>query len=377
MKKFTICLLLIGLIFISACSEDTYWSDDVSIGREVKVGVILSTSGSLAPIGEMVKKGIELALEEVNLVGGVDNSYIRIIFVDDQSIPAQATKVAETFYKQGDIAVIIGGTSDECTLAIASFTSKIRMPLLSPAATGLGITGVGPYVFRNSLTDYNQAKAIAEYASMVRNLRTFAVIYPATTQGMNLNKVFTQRIQEIGGRVIANEMYDQASMDFSELLKKLKVLEPQAIYFPGEVNDILLITRQSEQVGLSTVFLGTNDWSRDEVVKLGGEYMEGAVYTAAFYKNAPDNLVKNFVARFKTKFKKDPDGWAAQGYDAARLVVQAMFAGGKDRQGIKNGLLTIKNFPGVTGLTSFRADGEAEKDPIILGISSKQVSRVE
>lgn len=376
MRRSRICLLSIVLIFIFACGQEREFINQ-SIGREIKIGVILSLTGDLAPAGDMLKKGIELAVEEINRVGGVDNSDLKAIFFDDQGEPAQAAKQAEVFFKAGDIPVIIGSVSNEGTIAIASFTSKVRMPLIVPAAGGLSITGVGPFIFRDSLTDYSQAKTMAENAFMVKNLRKFAVIYPDSEQGINLNKVFTQRIQEIGGRVIANEMYQPPMKDFSTLLAKLKVLEPQAIYFPGQLDDILLITRQAAQQGLKTVFLGINEWSRDEVIRLGETYVEGAMYTAAFYKDSPDELVKNFVRRFKEKFKKDPDGWAAQGYDTARLVAQAMFSGGKNRQGIKDGLLKVKNFPGVTGTISFRTDGEAEKEITVLGISGGKVIKLQ
>jgi branched-chain amino acid transport system substrate-binding protein len=377
MEKLKLFLLLIGLIFIFACEADTGPINKNTSG-EVKIGVILSVSGDLAPVGDMIRKGIELAVDEINLVGGVDDSKIILVFADDASVPSEASKAAEEFVKDDSIKAIIGGVSDESTIAIASLTSKVRMPLISPAASGVGITGVGPYIFRNGLTDYAQAKTIAEYAFMAKNLRTFAVIYPNTRQGVSFNRIFTQRIQEIGGKILANEMYSTGTMnDFSGILRKLKVLEPQVVYFPGQSDDIVIVTRQAEEVGLSTVFLGTNDWSQDQVVRLGGEYMDGDAYTAAFYKDSPDGVVANFVSRFRLKFQKDPDGWAAQGYDAARLIAQAMFAGGKDRQGIKDGLLTIKNFPGVTGQTSFRPDGETDKEIVILGVSGKKVVRVQ
>ena len=376
MKKNKICLLLIFLFFIFACGKQKQFINK-GRGEKLKLGVILSLSGELSPVGQMLKEGIELAVEEINLIGGVDDSELELVFFDDHGDPVKSTNGAEEFFKQGDIPVIIGSISNECTIAIASFTSKVRMPIISPAAGRVGITGIGPYTFRNSLTDYEQAKSIAEHAFTIKNLRTFAVVYPNNNQGITLNKIFTQRIQEIGGKVIANEMYEEPMEDFSMLLKKLKVIEPQAIYFPGKKNDILLMTRQACETGLNVIFLGTNEWAHDDIVNFGENYVNGAIYTAAFYKDSNKPLVRNFIRRFTRKFNKEPDGWAAQGYDAARIVVQAIFAGGKDRQGIKDGLLKVKNFPGVTGSTSFKPSGEVEKEIIVLGIYNGEILQLQ
>ncbi len=376
MKTTKICLLLISLSLIFACGKEKI-SINEEEPKEIKIGVILSLSGDLAPIGQMVQKGIELAVEEINLIGGVDNSKLKLIFFDDKSETAESSKGAEMFFREGDIPVIIGGVSNDSTISIISVTSKIRMPVISPVASGIGISKVSPYVFRNGLTDVSQAKAMAEHAFTVMKLRTFAVIYSNDEQGVNLNRIFSQRIQEIGGKIIANESYDSPASDFSVLLSKLKVIEPQAIYFTGKINDILLITRQSVSQGLNVSFLGTDNWREDELITLGGEYVEGAVYTASFNKYSSDKLVVNFVQRFRDKFRTEPNSWSAQGYDAARLVVQAMFSGGKDKQGIKDGLLKIKNFPGVTGKISFDSTGEVERDIIILGINNGKVLQLQ
>lgn len=376
MRNYKICLLLIFLFFIFACGKQKGFIDK-GRGKKIKIGVILSLSGELSPIGQMLKEGIELAVEEINLIGGVDDSELELVFFDDQGDPVKSANGAEKFFTQGDIPVIIGSVSNECTIAIASFTSKVRMPMISPAASRVGITGIGPYTFRNSLTDYEQAKSIAEHAFTIKNIRTFAVIYPNNNQGITLNKIFTQRIQEIGGKVIANEMYEEPAGDFSTLLKKLKVIEPQAIYFPGKKNDILLITRQAYEAGLNVIFLGTNEWAQNDIISFGGDYVSGAIYTAAFYKDSNQPLVRNFIRRFKKKFNKEPDGWAAQGYDVVRIVIQAMFAGSKDRQGIKDGLLKVINFPGVTGRTSFKPTGEVEKEVIILGIYNGEILQLQ
>ncbi|MFH1784384.1 MAG: ABC transporter substrate-binding protein [bacterium] len=376
MKRFVLLLMCFVLSFMLACERENRFISRTG-PREINIGVILPLTGELSGVGQKVKKGIALAADEINMIGGVDGSRIRLLFFDDKGYTDESARGAEKFLMLGDVTVLIGSVSNESTISIASITSKVRMPMMAPVASQVGITNIGPYTFRNSLTDHDQARNIAEYAFTMKSFRTFAVVYPNTQQGMVLNKIFTQRIQEIGGKVIANEQYSTPIMDFSALVSKLKVIEPQTIYFAGSFNEAVAIAREANQQNLDVVFLGTSEWGNGDIIESGGIYMNGAIFTSSFYKDSTDPLSVNFVKRFEMNFREDPDGFAAQGYDALRVIVQAMFVGGKTREGIREGLLKIENFPGVTGRMSFKANGDVTKEVVILGVYNGQIVQLQ
>jgi branched-chain amino acid transport system substrate-binding protein len=180
--------------------------------------------------------------------------------------------------------------------------------------------------------------------------------------GIGLTKVFEKVFESLGGRILAIEYYDQGATDFRTQLSKIKSLNPEAIYLPGYYTEIGLILRQAKEMGLKTKFLSCVGFDNPKVLEIAGNAAEGVIFARPYYDpESNDPIVKTFVKRFRQKFGTDPGIYAAHSYDALKIIATAIKKGGYSADGIKRALYSTKNFPGVTGNTSFDKNGDVEK----------------
>lgn len=176
-----------------------------------KVGVLLPMTGRYKAFGEAVLRGIRLGLE---------GSDVELVVKDTQGDAALAGQAVESLvFEQGAIAAIGPVMADDSRRA-ALMAEELQLPLLTLTRQE-GITDVGPYVFRNMLTNTAQAKAIAQYAMEVQGHKSFAVLYPNVPYGVELANGFWDEVVRRGGQVRGAEHYDFDQTTFTEQAKKL------------------------------------------------------------------------------------------------------------------------------------------------------------
>ncbi|WP_225408345.1 penicillin-binding protein activator [Stigmatella hybrida] len=199
--------------------------------RPRTVGVLLPMTGRFKPIGEAVLRGVQLAL---------NGSDIELIVKDTQGeVNLAGQGVEQLAFDEGAIAVLGPLVPDEARRA-ALVSEELQIPLLTMARQE-GITGIGPYIFRNMLTNSAQAEAIAEYALNVRGIKRFALLYPNLSYGVELANTFWDEVLKRGGVVRGAETYSHDQTTFTNEAKKLVgryYLEDRADYIEGvrEVN---------------------------------------------------------------------------------------------------------------------------------------------
>ncbi len=151
----------------------------------------------------------------------------------------------------------------------------------------------------------------------------------------------------------------------------------QALYMPGHTAvEIPQLASQVHFYGLSPVLLGGHLWENDSVRQEGGKDLEGSYFVTGFYVDSQQGKVKKFADDFLRKFNKRPDFLAAQSYDAMNILLKAVSASAT-RDDIRTNLLTITNYDGVSGLTTFAGHGEADKLVPVLKIQGGQLQQVQ
>jgi hypothetical protein len=150
----------------------------------------------------------------------------------------------------------------------------------------------------------------------------------------------------------------------------------QALYLPAHASEVPLLASQIHFYDLSPVFLGGHLWEAENVLDHGRKEVEGAYFPTGFYVDSPKGSVKKFAEDYQRKYSERPDLLAAQAYDAARMFLQALDAS-DDREDLPRKLLSIRDFDGVTGKTSFEGKGEAEKVVPILRIKNGKYEQVQ
>ncbi len=121
--------------------------------------------------------------------------------------------------------------------------------------------------------------------------------------------------------------------------------------------------------------LGADGFYSGKLVELGGDTVEGALFTAGFYSGDTSEDIQSFVSNYSQEYGSEPDMFAANAYDSMKIVAQALEKSGNDREALKTEMAVIKDYPGITGKTSFAENGEALKEVIILKVENGKFSR--
>lgn len=206
-----------------------------------KIGVIIPYSGKLAPFGKTVLRGIELAVEEENRQR---EKKIALIIKDSQGKSSLVAELMKELVEKERVVAILGPVLSKSVQAAAVVANDLKTPLITPAASAEGIPQSGPYVFRNCLTNPQQAASIASFAVEEMELDTFAVLYPDNRYGQELAALFSAETESWGGRIMAKLSYPPESTDFRPQIEALHKISPQAVFLPDYYDKIILIAPQ-------------------------------------------------------------------------------------------------------------------------------------
>jgi len=330
--------------------------------QDVRIGAVLPLTGDLAIYGQKMKRGIDLAISQVSAEGGVAGRHVQVDYEDDQGDPKTSIAATQKLITVDGVKVIIGGAISATALPCIPIIDRSHVVLFSPAATSPSLSGASKYFFRNWPPDTYDGTAMGEFAAKSLRFKEVAVLYVNNEWGVAISKIFTDTFQANGGRVTITESYEPNGTDFRTQLTKIAVRRPEAIYIPGYLKELITILRQKQELRISTKVLSAYGFYDPQILQQDGGAAEGAIFTAPAYD--PDNQdpgVTRFVSAFHKVYGDKPDIWAAQAYDAARIVIAALQTGVVSGPEIRNAIAKVKDFDGVTGRTSFNANGDVQK----------------
>lgn len=328
----------------------------------VKIGAVLVMSGSGAEYGIDAQRGIDLAVDQLNAKGGIRGKMIKVIYEDNQGEPSSSVSAMQKLISKDNIQVVIGAMYSSNTLAAAPVAEKNKVVLFSPAASSPDLTDAGDYIFRNWPSDVFEGGAVAQFAYDSLGLRKIAIIGVLNDYGVGLKKVFTKRFETLGGIITRFEGYNKDDSDFRTQLTKVTSGEIEGIYLPGYYNEIGQLLRQARNLGIETQFLSCVSFEDPKVLEIAVDAAEGVIYgVPAFDSKSEEPIVKEFVTDFQNKYQREPGVFAAHAYDALKIVMTAIEAGGTTSEGIKEALYNIRDFEGVTGLTNIDMNGDVSK----------------
>lgn len=368
--------LLIGVLAVSmlgvltGCGSSSTSTENSS---ELYIASANPMTGDSAQFGEMKVNAIQLALDEINEKGGIDGKQVKLMVGDDTGNPKEAPNVAQKFAADNNILAVIGHWNSSCTLAARGIYESAGIPVITDSVNKTITDGSSPHMYRISLTDTTQAEHLAKYAYNEMGKRKAAILFTANDFGTGLKNDFTKYFTELGGEIVAAETYFEGqSKDFSPQITKIKGQKPDLLFVAGYYVETALIAQQAKSSGLDVQMLGTEGISSDELIKLGGDAVEGIKFTGFFHPDVEYPGTKEFVDAFRAKYNKEPDTYAALAYDSAKLILEAIEQNGADREGIKNYFDSVKDFPGVAGPISFK-DNSVQRSIIILTVKDGQI----
>ena len=366
-KKLSAALLFVALTAGAAAAES------------VKIGVYLPITGGNAVGGQLELDGVKLAH---NQYPTVDGKKIELVVVDNKSDKVEAANAVKRLIEKDKVRAIVGTYGSSLAMAGGEVAEKAGVPMVGTSCTNPLVTQGKKYVFRVCFIDPFQGAGAADYALKELKAKTAAMLIEVTEDySVGLGNFFKQNFTKNGGKILSVMNYQKGDQDFTAQLTEIISKSPDVLYIPANFAEGAIIMRQARELGAKFKILGGDAMDNPEMVKIGGQSVEGFSYTTfAYSPNMPEKLMspiqKQFTAQWRKAYPgKDPAALTGCGYDAYLLIYNAIKSSkSTDPEKITAAIAATKGMPGVTGTTTINQTHDAEKSVGIIRIENgKQV----
>ena len=406
----------------------------VAIARQLqrgnlRIGVILPLSGYYAEQGKSLLRGIEFALKR-NKPEGLQ---LDLVVRDSESSLLRAIQAAQDMVVDDRIIGVIGELEGDKSIAIGAITSSHGLPLLVPASSLTGVASVGDYVFQLNADLERRGQVLADYSYNELGHRTFATLGPADEYGRQITDAFTERVDELGGSIVAQAWYYDSAQDLSRQFKVIRklgflrfiadtlkaadttlvvvpkekveavwkalndtlkakakpgdptnlvddedvpVLGIDAMFFPVYTEDIPYVASQFAFYNIRAHPLGGSYWYAPEELRKNSRYVDGLVFVSDWFLDEGDPVYLKFRDDFRLVMHANPDRWAAYGYDAMSLFLKAIREGASTRDELKDSLEQMEHVPGIRGETTFKGSHRVNREVNILQFVGGKITRL-
>jgi branched-chain amino acid transport system substrate-binding protein len=340
-------------------------------GGDLPIGLYSSLTGATATFGQSTKDGVALATEEANAAGGVLGRQVRLVIEDNQGKPNEAVNAVLKLIQRDRVVAVLGDVASSLSIAAAPVCQQNRVPMVSPSSTNPKVTEMGDFIFRTCFIDPFQGEVMAKFALDTLKVKTAAVFTDRKNDySVGLAKFFKEKFVAAGGRLVAEEGYQAGDREFKPQLTNLRAANPEAIFVPGYYTECALIARQARELGIKAPLMGGDGWDSDVTIQSGGAAVEGVYFSNHYHQDDPRPEVQAFVRKFRERHDgRAPDAMAVTGYDAAKILYDAIArAGSADPVAIRDALAATRDFQGISGKITIGPDRNARKSAVVLKI---------
>jgi ABC-type branched-subunit amino acid transport system substrate-binding protein len=353
------------------------------------IGCLLPLSGPYRFFGDKALQGIELALHHYTRSKTAPD--FNLIVKDTESQPEKAVAGLKELVDE-KVAAVIGPITTAREAAVEAENQGLPIICLTQKTD---IADLGHFVFQNFITPRMQIKALVRHAVEVLHIHHFAILYPDDHYGHLFSTLFQAEVERRGGVLTDSEIYQSDQTDFSQQIRHIirkpaKVdtrsdrsrsvtaharanVDFEALFIPDAPSKTGLILPQLVYHDIHHVqLLGTNLWHSPKLIEMAKAYCQDAIFTTGFFIENEDLRNRKFVNDFKHSYNESPNFMSAVSYDTTILLLDLMHRKKPlFRSELKEALLEIKDFEGVTGTTAFYANGETKKTPFLLQIKKE------
>jgi branched-chain amino acid transport system substrate-binding protein len=327
-------------------------------GGEILVGEFGSLTGPQATFGTSTHQGIMMAIDEINTAGGINGRKIKVITEDDQSKQEEAANAVSKLISQNGVQAVLGEVASSASMAAGPICQGNKVPMITPSSTNEKVTKIGDYIFRMCFIDNYQGPVMANFALQDLGSKHGAILTDVKNDySTGLTAVIEETYKKAGQQIVAKQSYSNGDSDFHSQLTSIRAANPDVIFVPGYYTDVGQIVSQARDLGIKAPFVGGDGWESPKLLEIGGKALEGCFYANHYFSDDPTPMVHDFVEKYRQRFGAKPDALAALGYDAARVLADAMKRAKKlDGASLRDSIAQTKEFNGVTGVITLGAD---------------------
>ncbi|HEY2615325.1 MAG TPA: ABC transporter substrate-binding protein, partial [Chthoniobacterales bacterium] len=354
---------------LAGCNKNENAAGSAS-GDTIKIGEYACLTGQTASFGTASHNGAALVIDDVNRSGGVLGKKIKLITEDDQSKPGEAATAVRKLISRDHVVAVVGEIASSRSLEAGPIAQQNKIPMVSPGSTNPNVTKIGNYIFRVCFIDPFQGTVMAKFTlNSLKKTRVAVLTDVRQDYSVGLAQFYKEYFTKNGGTIVAEQSYSSGDQDFKAQLTSIKAANPEAIFLPGYYNEVGLIALQARELGLNVPIMGGDGWDSPTLTQIGGSAMEGNFFANHFSTEDQSPVIQDFIRKYRARFNRDPDGMAALGFDAAKVLLDAMTrAGSSDPAKVRDALAATKDFQGVTGKITIDENRNANKSAVVLTI---------
>ena len=335
----------------------------------IKIGVFEPLTGANAGGGQLELEGIKLANK---LYPEVLGKKVELVVVDNKSDKVEAATAAARLIEKDKVVAIIGSWGSSLSMAAGDAVKNAKVPAMGTSATNPLVTQGNEFYFRVCFIDPFQGVVMSNYAFNKLGAKKAAIIQEVSSDyAVGLAKFFTDNFKKLTGdenSVIAVANYNTGDQDFTAQLTNIKAQNPDVIFAPGNFTESALVIKQARQLGIKTPIIGGDAWEAPEFTEIGGDAVEGVVFSTFFASEKPITTESTkLIDAYRAEYSgKDPAAVTALGYDAYLILIRAIeAAGAADSVKIQQALVATKDFQGAAGVVNFDENRNAIKSAVI------------
>ena len=376
MKKRNVCAMaMAGVMCMGLLAGCGSKSGDSADGT-FKIGTIGPLTGDNAIYGNAVANGAQIAVDEINALGG--DIQLSLKAEDDVAAADSAVNAYNTL-KDWDMQVLVGPTTSGSSIAVATEANADRLFMLTPSGSSADITKGKDNVFQVCFTDPNQGTAAADYIAQNMPESKIAVIYQNDIDySQGIRNTFAAEAEAKGLKIVSEGTFTaDTATDFSVQLTAAQAAGADLLFLPIYYQEASVILNQAKTMGFAPTIFGVD--GMDGILTLKGfdtSLAEGVMLLTPFSADAEDEKTQNFVAEYQDRFGEIPNQFAADAYDAVYIVYEGLKAAGctadmspEDICEALVGQITTMSFDGLTGADmTWKATGEVSKAPMAVVI---------
>lgn len=377
MKKFLVLLLVLALVISSfaGCAKS---GDAVSTdAKSLKIGLVGPWTGASAQNGVSMKRGVELAVQDINAAGGAKGYQLELVAYDDQSIPEESVNAVTKLVSQDNVLAIVGAFNSACTLADMEVTNREKVPQITPISMSDDVNKNDDFMFRNTLGATQAGEvfdALAGPGKMVltdgTNSNKVAILWENDDWGKGMSDAVMLTAEKLGqtDKFVANVPYNPGTTDFYPILTPLLEKNPDMIYCVSLATEAIQIVKQARELGYKGLFLGEGGFNAQEFDTSLGELAYGALFSTQWHSSFQFPLSKQFYASFKAAYPdSEPDMFSAISYEAVYIVKDSIERATDTpedistwRIALRDAMAQTKDLAGVCGPVTFDNVGQSK-----------------
>lgn len=304
-----------------------------SEGETIRIGAVLSLSGSLAGLGEPAQRAIMVEVDRINAEGGVNGRQIEVLFEDDGSDEARSVAAVSRLIDQDGVVAIIGGSGTGQSMAMRQEIEPGEVTQIALAGGSVVTDQFSPWVFQTPWPNRVVVPFILE-SLQEADIERLAIIAESGGYGKDGSDVTAANVAQFGIEIVAEEQFNRGDTDMTPQLTKIRAAEPDAVLMWAAGAEAATILKNNQAIGGDAPlrFFGAPGNARVEFVEGAGDAAEGFVF-AAGHILAPETygedteayeVATGFIDRYTERWGEEPDIFAGHAYDAVHIIAEAL-----------------------------------------------------